>query len=90
MAFESLKAGIYLLLDEIENRPGDRLELEEELREQLAELEGFGLPLPEDLVQLRERLAGEGDTLLPDGASPAAADTGDDKGNGSDGGGLPV
>ncbi len=56
MAFEELKAGIYMILDEIEKSPEDRLELEEQLREKLAELKSLGLPLPEDLVKLEEYL----------------------------------
>ncbi len=56
MAFEALKAGIYMILDEIEKSPEDRLELEEQLREKLEELKSLGLPLPEDLVKLEEYL----------------------------------
>lgn len=56
MAFEELKAGIALILDEIEKRPDDALELQEELREKLAEYRSFGLPLPEDLVHLEKAL----------------------------------
>ncbi len=56
MAFEQLKAGIALLMDEIEKRPEDRLELQEQLREKLAEFKSLGLPLPEDLVELEKAL----------------------------------
>lgn len=56
MAFEELKAGIALILDEIEKRPEDALELQEELREKLAEFQALGLPLPEDLAHLEKAL----------------------------------
>ncbi|TCP38043.1 hypothetical protein [Rhodovulum marinum] len=56
MAFEQLKAGIYLILEEIEKRPDDRHILQEELREKIAELRGLGLPVPEDILRLEQRL----------------------------------
>ncbi|MCV2880668.1 hypothetical protein [Actibacterium sp. XHP0104] len=56
MAFEQIKAGIALLMDEIEKRPEDRHVLLEELREKLAEMRGLGLPVPEDLELLIDRL----------------------------------
>ncbi len=56
MAFEELKAGIALLLDEIEKRPEDRLALQEQLREKIAEFRAFGLPVPEDIARLEKEL----------------------------------
>ncbi len=56
MAFEELKAGIALLLEEIEKRPEDRLELQEELREKIAEFRALGLPVPEDIARLEKEL----------------------------------
>lgn len=56
MAFEDLKAGIALLLQEIEKRPEDRHVLQEELREKIAEMRGLGLPVPEDLLRLEDQL----------------------------------
>ncbi|WP_372603900.1 hypothetical protein [Actibacterium sp.] len=56
MAFEQLKAGIALLMEEIEKRPEDRHVLLEELREKLAELRGLGLGVPNDLEVLIDRL----------------------------------
>ncbi len=56
MAFEELKAGIALLLEEIEKRPEDRLELQEELREKIAEFRALGLPVPEDILRLEQEL----------------------------------
>ncbi len=56
MAFEQLKAGIYLILEEIEKRPEDRHVLQEELREKIAELRGQGLPVPDDILRLEQEL----------------------------------
>lgn len=57
MAFEQIKAGIALILEEIEKRPEDRHVLQEELREKIAELRGLGLPVPEDILRLEQELA---------------------------------
>jgi len=56
MAFEQLKAGIALILEEIEKRPEDRHVLHEELREKIAELRSLGLPVPEDILKLEAEL----------------------------------
>lgn len=56
MAFEQLKAGIALILEEIEKRPEDRHILQEELREKIAEFRALGLPVPEDILRLEEEL----------------------------------
>ena len=56
MAFEQLKAGIALILEEIEKRPEDRHVLQEELREKIAELRSLGLPVPEDILKLEAEL----------------------------------
>ncbi|TCP63172.1 hypothetical protein EV663_101439 [Rhodovulum bhavnagarense] len=56
MAFEQLKAGIALILEEIEKRPGDRHVLQEELRAKIAEFRALGLSVPEDIVRLEEQL----------------------------------
>ncbi|MBK1635691.1 hypothetical protein [Rhodovulum adriaticum] len=56
MAFEQLKAGIALILEEIEKRPEDRHVLREELREKIAELRGLGMPVPEDILKLEKQL----------------------------------
>jgi hypothetical protein len=59
MSFENLKAGIALLMEQASETPADAHEIYEELREKLAELRGFGLPLPEDLVEMEKKLAEE-------------------------------
>jgi len=56
MAFEQLKAGIALILEEIEKRPEDRHILQEELREKISELRALGLPVPEDILRLEAEL----------------------------------
>jgi len=56
MAFEQLKAGIALILEEIEKRPEDRHILQEELREKIAELRALGMPVPEDILRLEQQL----------------------------------
>lgn len=56
MAFEQLKAGIALILEEIEKRPEDRHILQERLREMIAELRATGQPVPEDILRLEQEL----------------------------------
>ncbi len=57
MSFESLKASIYLLLDEATEQPEDLHQLQEQLREKLAEFRALGLPVPEDFVKAEQDLA---------------------------------
>jgi hypothetical protein len=59
MAFDDLKAEIALLLAQMENQPEDRHELYLQIRERLNEMLAFGMPLPEDLVQLEKDLEAE-------------------------------
>ncbi len=59
MPFESLKASIYLLLEEMTGKPADYHELQETLREKLAELKALGLPIPQDLVEAERDLSKE-------------------------------
>ena len=56
MPFESLKARITMLLEQMIHQPEDVHELQETLREELAELKASGLPLPQDLVDLEQQL----------------------------------
>lgn len=57
MAFEDLKAGVIMLLEEIAKRPEDRHILQEQLREKIAEFEAMGLPVPEDYLRFEEELS---------------------------------
>ena len=52
MAFEELKAGIAMLMDEIAKRPEDTRVLQEQLREKISEMKTLGLPVPEDILAL--------------------------------------
>ena len=56
MPFESLKARMSLLLEQMIHQPEDMHELQETLREELAELRASGLPVPLDLVELEQKL----------------------------------
>ena len=52
MAFEELKLGISMLMDEIAERPEDAHVLQEQLHEKISELKSLGLPVPEDILAL--------------------------------------
>ena len=69
MAFEQFRAGIAMLLDEIAANPPNAHELQERIREKLAEMQGLGLPLPADLVGLEAYL--EEDLDQPEDAAAA-------------------
>jgi hypothetical protein len=56
MALEEFRLQIAMLLDSMSNQPEDAHELQESLREKLAEMQAMGLPLPDDLVNLEEYL----------------------------------
>ncbi|MFC4626374.1 hypothetical protein ACFO1V_14370 [Daeguia caeni] len=56
MAFEEIKAEIALLFREMVNQPEDAHEIREILREKLNALKASGMPLPEDLVELEQRI----------------------------------
>lgn len=56
MPFESIKARMALLLEQMVHQPEDMHELQETLREELSELRASGLPVPLDLVELEKRL----------------------------------
>jgi capsid protein len=65
MAFEQLRAGIAMLLDEIAANPTNAHELQEQLREKVTEMQALGLQPPADLVGLEEYL--EADLDRPEG-----------------------
>jgi len=59
MSFEDLKASIYLLLEEMTEQPEDMHQLQEQLREKIAEFRALGLPVPEDFLQAEQDLRKE-------------------------------
>ncbi|MDQ2629811.1 MAG: hypothetical protein M3Y75_02390 [Actinomycetota bacterium] len=56
MAFEEFRLQIAMLMDEIAKNPADAHELQESLREKIAEMQALGLPVPDDLAGLEEYL----------------------------------
>lgn len=60
MAFETLKAEVAMLVETLEGRPPeDKYEVALLLHNKLQELKAFGMPLPQDLVELEEVLYAE-------------------------------
>jgi hypothetical protein len=59
MAFEDVKAELGLLFTRMQNEPQDRHELYLQLMEKLNELKAFGMPLPQDLVEMERALEAE-------------------------------
>ena len=56
MAFEDIKAQIALLLDETQDHPGDLHVVYQKVMQEINEMKAFGMPLPEDLVELEREL----------------------------------
>ncbi len=56
MAFELIKAEIAQLVAQLADKPEDSEELEFLLRERLAQMRAFGMPLPADLMELEAML----------------------------------
>jgi hypothetical protein len=59
MALEELKAEIALLLEKTQSPPEDWQELYLQVRQKLNELRGYGMELPQDLIELEEMLEAE-------------------------------
>lgn len=59
MAFDRLKTEIFMLLSEMENQPHDQWEMHERVLEKLNELRAFGLPLPQDLLDLEKKISND-------------------------------
>jgi hypothetical protein len=59
MAFENTKAEIALLLAAVQDAPRDRHELYLQIMQKLNELKAYGMPLPNDLVELENHLERE-------------------------------
>jgi hypothetical protein len=65
MAFENIKAELGLLLTRMQNEPADKHELYLQVMEKLNELKAFGMPLPQDLVDLEAALGEEFAAEMP-------------------------
>lgn len=67
MAFEQWRAEIGLLLERTRDAPEDRHELYERVRQKFAEMRAYGMPVPQDLVELEDELEAEFalDTVKP-------------------------
>lgn len=59
MDLSELEAELNLLLTQMENLPEDRHEFYLQLREKLAEIRAFGMPVPHDLLRLESQLEKE-------------------------------
>ncbi len=59
MAFENAKAEISLLMAALKDPPHDKHELYLEIMQKLNELKAYGMPLPDDLVELERQLEHE-------------------------------
>jgi hypothetical protein len=59
MAFENTRAEIALLLAQVQDAPLDEHELYLQIMQKLNELKAYGMPLPDDLVELEHRLERE-------------------------------
>ncbi|MEM7615752.1 MAG: hypothetical protein AAF813_00450 [Pseudomonadota bacterium] len=57
MSFENIKASVALLLEQMTHQPEDLHELQESLREKIAEQRAMGQPVPEDVLALEQKLS---------------------------------
>jgi len=56
MAFEDWKVRLRMVLETATHQPEDWHELQESLREEVANLRGQGLPVPTDILELEQAL----------------------------------
>lgn len=70
MTFDEFTAEIGLLLTRMQNEPEDRHEIAAVLRERLNEMRAYGMPLPQDLLDLKEALEAEAAGDLDETPSP--------------------
>ncbi len=59
MAFEGLITRLNLMFEQMENQPQDAHELLHQIHLELMQMRAEGLPPPQDLVDLEERLEAE-------------------------------
>jgi hypothetical protein len=56
MAFEDIKAQIAMLLADTQERPESLHAVYQKVMQEINEMKAFGMPLPEDLVELERAL----------------------------------
>ncbi|MDO9382175.1 MAG: hypothetical protein Q7T86_04860 [Hyphomicrobiaceae bacterium] len=59
MTFDEFTAEIGLLLTRMQNEPEDRHEVYQVLKERLNEMRAYGMPLPQDLLDMEKSLEEE-------------------------------
>lgn len=59
MTLDDITAEIGLLLTRMQNEPEDRHEIYQTLKERLNEMRAYGMPLPQDLLDLEKALEDE-------------------------------
>jgi len=59
MAFETLKAEILMLWNQMEEQTKDRREVDFQIHEKIAELRAMGMPVPDDFLRLEKELEQE-------------------------------
>lgn len=59
MVFDDLKAELGILMTQMQTQPEDRHELYLQLMEKLNQIKAFGMPLPQDLVEMEKALEAE-------------------------------
>lgn len=59
MTFDEFAAEIGLLLTRMQNEPADRHEVYQTLKERLNEMRAYGMPLPQDLLDMERSLEEE-------------------------------
>ena len=56
---QEIEAALSLLLDQMEGEWGDRHEIFLRIRQTLDQMRAMGMPLPDDLVRMEDKLAAE-------------------------------
>jgi len=59
MAFETLKAEILMLWNDMESQTKDRREVAFEIQEKIGELRAMGMPVPQDLLEVEQAIEEE-------------------------------
>lgn len=73
MTFDEFTAEIGLLLTRMQNEPQDRHEIYLVLKERLNEMRAYGMPLPQDLLDMERSLEADFAADEPDEAAPNTA-----------------